>query len=313
MAYNTSTRAIPMLEKQAMRKKAERHDSPVKASDGEAEYLSRMRARYDHMPKSQKKIANYISENRDVVLRHSITTLAQKIGTSPSAISRFCQTLHYRGFSDMKFCLKKALFSPVEDAGLVSGTDDIIATKRKMLNLYLNSMTDTMLQLDHRELNHAVDVICNANMVHFYANGGPGASANFAYQLFLQIGIPCNCFVDTVMAMMSAPHLKSGDVAVGISYLGNASAMIDALQLVKKNNVTIVGITSRINSPLGKLSDIILTYSAHVEDDLRYRHIARMCEIAILGQLQSGILNRMPQNVRDHINYSKMAIERTSK
>jgi DNA-binding MurR/RpiR family transcriptional regulator len=276
-------------------------------------YFSRIRARYDFIPKSQRKIANYISEHCNEILKYSITMLSQKIGTSPSAISRFCQNLHYRGFSDMRFCLEKDLFSPFSNTELITEKDDILATKRKFLNFYSSALKDTLFQLDARYLKWAVEAICSANMVHIYANGGPGDTASFTYHLFLQIGIPCNYFVDRQEAIMSAPYLKKGDVAVGITYSGDATIVLDTFTLAQNTKATLIGITARANSPLAKLASILLCYSARVEDDLRYLHVARMCELAIIGQLQSAIINKMPQKVQEHIQFSKRAIEMTRK
>jgi DNA-binding MurR/RpiR family transcriptional regulator len=274
-------------------------------------YLSRIRTRYEYMSKSQRMIANYINEHPDEILKHSITTLARKIGTSPSALSRFCQVLHYHGFSDMKFCLEKDLFVPVCDNVMVSGADDISTSKKKFLNLYSSVLKETLLQLDERAIKWAAEAIGKADMTYVYPNGGPGATGIFAYQLFLQIGIPGNCFIDRQTAMMSASHLKKGDVAIGINYAGDASAVCDALSVAKRKGATLIAITVHANSPLAKLADILLTYSAKVEDDLRYRHISMMCELIIIGQIQSAIINLMPQKVQERIRFSKEAIEQT--
>jgi DNA-binding MurR/RpiR family transcriptional regulator len=286
---------------------------PKNGSGSEAEYFSRIRVRYDFMSKSHRKIANYISEHQDEILKHSITTLSRKIGTSPSAISRFCQALHYHGFSDMKFCLEKDLFAPGCDTGMVTNADDIATSKKKFLNLYSSVFKDTLLQLNERHVKWAVDAICGADLVYIYPNGGPGSSGSFAYQLFLQIGVTSHFFVDRQEAMMGASHLKKGDVALGINYAGDAAGVLDALGIAKQRGATLIGITAYANSPLAKLADITLCYSAQVEDDLRYRHISLMCEVAIVGQLQSAIINRMPKKVQEHIFFSKQAIERTRK
>jgi DNA-binding MurR/RpiR family transcriptional regulator len=277
------------------------------------EYLSRVRTRYSFLSKIQRKIANYLNEHQNEITNHSITTLSKKIGTSPSAISRFCQALHYRGFSDMKFCLEKDLFVPATNVVMVLPDDDIATTKRKFASLYSSVFNDTLFQLEDRYIRWAAEAISNANLVYIYANGGPGSSGSFGYQLFLQIGIPCNFFVDRQEAMMSASHLKKGDVAIGINYAGDSISVIDALTIAKQKGATIVVLTVYANSPLVKLANIPLCYSTQIDDDLRYRHISLMCEVVIIGQLQSAIINLVPQKVQEHIQFSKQAIERTRK
>ncbi|MCC8191035.1 MAG: hypothetical protein LIP77_10455, partial [Planctomycetes bacterium] len=68
-------------------------------------YLSRIRAEYDGLTKSQRRIADYLCRNQREVLATSITALSRKIGTNPPALTRFCQAIHYKGFGEFKFCL----------------------------------------------------------------------------------------------------------------------------------------------------------------------------------------------------------------
>ena len=277
-----------------------------------SEYLSRVRSRYDVMSKSQRRIAKYIENHQNEILRDSITMLSQKIGTSPSTISRFCQALHYQGFSDMRFSLEKDAFSPFTDANLITEDDNVLTIKKKLLNIYSSTLKDTALQLNERYIKYAADVIRDANMVHIYASS-PGSNAIIANELFLQTGIPCTCCTDMTAAMMSSPHLKKGDVVIGINYSGAATDLLDVMTIIKDSGAILIGVTGYMESPLAKLVDIVLYYSFQIEDDLRYRHIARMCEISIIGQLQSAIINGNPQKYKKSMDFAKQAIHRLRK
>lgn len=278
----------------------------------DSEYFSRVRSRYDVMSKSQRKIAKYIEMHQNEILRDSITILSRKIGISPSTISRFCQALHYQGFSDMRFSLENDAFSPFSTATLITGDDDVLAIKKKLINISSSALKDTALQLNERYIKWAADVIQNANMLHIYASS-PGSNALIAHELFLQIGIPCTYCTDMTAAMMSSPHLKKGDVVIGINYSGAAKDLFEVLNTAKKGGATVIGITAYSESPIAKLADIVLYYSVLIEDDLRYRHIARMCEISIIGHLQSAIINGNPQKFQKYLNFAKQAINRIRK
>jgi DNA-binding MurR/RpiR family transcriptional regulator len=73
--------------------------------------------------------------------------------------------------------------------------------------------------------------------------------------------------------------------------------------------VETIGITAHNNSYLAKLVTIPLCYSLHIGDDLRYLHIARMCEIAIIGLIQSALINIAPPHMHDNIARSRKEIE----
>ena len=273
------------------------------------EYLSRIRSRYDVMSKSQRKIANYIEKHQDDILQDSITILSRKIGVSPSAISRFCQALHYQGFSDMRFTLQKDAFTHFDSANLITEDDDVLTIKKKFLKIYLSVLKDSVLQLNERYIKWAADTIRNANMVYIYASS-PGANAFVAYELLMQVGISCDYYNDMTVATMSLPHLKKDDVVIAINYSGAATELLNNMNIAKRSGATLISITAYAESPLGKLADILLYYSAQIEDDLRYRHLARMCEISIFGQLQSAIINGDPQRFKRHRDFATQAIQR---
>ena len=79
--------------------------------NNEVEYLYRISETYSNMSKGQKKIARYFVEHQSDMCKLSITQLAQKLNVTPSAITRFCQALNYKGFSELKFYVGKNILS----------------------------------------------------------------------------------------------------------------------------------------------------------------------------------------------------------
>ncbi len=282
----------------------------MQGEGGDSDYLSRIRSKYHELTKSQRKIADYIRDHWEEVLTYSITGLSRRIGTNPPAITRFCQALHYKGFGEFKFLLEKALIVPYGASENVGHGDDVHTVIKKLMTMHHEAIGDTLLLLDTRLVERAVKAICNAGKVHIYADGGPGASATFAYSMFLQVGIPCNFFTDRILSMMAAGQLSKGDVAIGITYTGTSSGILNSLEVARQCNATTIGINAHASSPLSKLVHIPLCYSLKIADDLRYLHIARMCEVAIIGVLQSLILNILPPERVERLDFSKSAITR---
>lgn len=280
------------------------------AKDIYIDYLCRINQKYSYLSKSQKKIADYLNEHPDEISRCSISTLSKKIGTSPSSMSRFCQVLNYKGFSDMKFCAEKELLFP-NDTIEFNEDDNLRITKKKYLNLYTTVLTDTLLNIKEQYILAAARALGRAEHVYIYSSGSSGAGANYAYQLFLQVGIPCNYFVDRQLGIMSLDHLKPSDVAIGMNFSGNSSVVMEIITLAKQKKATTIAITSGTQQPLSKLADIPLCYSTKISDDLRYIHAARMCELAIIGQIQMAYIQISSTTNRQSLQHSKLAIKKT--
>ena len=61
--------------------------------------LNSIRSSYGGLSPSQKKIADYILSDSDIVVHTTIDQLAEKIGTSESTLVRFVRRIGFRGLS----------------------------------------------------------------------------------------------------------------------------------------------------------------------------------------------------------------------
>ena len=282
----------------------DREDVTLNSTD----YLYRVNHEFDKLTKTQKKIAMYLKDHETDILNHSITVLAKKIGTTPAALSRFAQAIHYKGFSDLRFCLEKKFISSFLVPEPVHKSDDITEIKRKYLALYTATLTETMMNLSIKSIRSAATSIINARHTYIYASGTSGASATLYFQLLLQIGISCNYFTDKQLALIGASQLAEGDVALGINYSGNSQTITEAFRIAKQNGATIIAITADAQSTIARLADIMLCYSSKIPDDIRHMHIARINELSILGILQSVLTSDFENKLRGNLLISKQAI-----
>lgn len=273
-----------------------------------ADYLYRVNQEFDSLTKTQRKIATYLKDHETDIINHSITVLAKKIGTTPAALSRFAQAIHYKGFSDLRFCLEKKFISSFLVPEPVHKSDDIAEIKRKYLALYTATLTETLMNLNTKSIRTAAESIIKARHTYIYASGTSGASATLYFQLLLQIGISCNYFTDKQLALIGAGQLTEGDVALGINYSGNSQTITEAFKIAKQNGATIIAITADAQSNIAKLADIQLCYSSKIPDDIRHMHIARINELSILGILQSVLTSDFENKLRENLLISKQAI-----
>lgn len=261
----------------------------------DVEYIGRIKKQYASLSKAQKRIANYILNHREAVVHYSITTMAQKTGTVPSTVTRFCQALSYKGFSELKVYIEKNLISPSVADTPIQKSDSIQTVIQKLMNSSQNAVSDTLRTLDTRSLVKAADAIMAAKNVVLFGQSSGYVSAMYAKQLLLRINILSQTVKGNLDMNLAASTLTKGDVAIGIGYSGEIKSVIEALNIVKHNHGTTIVITAKPNSTMAKLADICLTYSYDIPDDLQYLHLASMCELAIIGALQAELLRRPVQ------------------
>lgn len=259
------------------------------------EYVGRIKMQYASLSKAQKRIANYILNHREAVVHYSITTMAQKTGTVPSTITRFCQALSYKGFSKLKVYMEKNLASPLAMDVPIQKSDTIQVVIQKLMNTFQNAVSDTLRTLDGKALVRVVDAILNARNIVFFGQSGGSISNLFAQQLLLRINILSQTVSGQVDMNLAASTLGKGDVAIGIAYSGEVRSVTEAMTTAKHNKATVIAITANPASTMGKLADLKLFYSYNIPDDLQYLHLASMCELAIIGAIQAEILRRPMQ------------------
>lgn len=259
------------------------------------EYVGRIKMQYASLSKAQKRIANYILNHREAVVHYSITTMAQKTGTVPSTITRFCQVLSYKGFSELKVYMEKNLASPLAMDVPIQKSDTIQVVIQKLMNTFQNAVSDTLRTLDGKALVRVVDAILNARNIVFFGQSGGSISNLFAQQLLLRINILSQTVSGQVDMNLAASTLGKGDVAIGIAYSGEVRSVTEAMTTAKHNKATVIAITANPASTMGKLADLKLFYSYNIPDDLQYLHLASMCELAIIGAIQAEILRRPMQ------------------
>ncbi len=278
-------------------------------AESDDNYISRIRSKYSTFSNSQKKIAEYLASHSGEISSHSITSLAKRIGTTPSSLTRFCQMIQYQGFTDLKFCVEKRMSSPFSHEREINLSDRVDAIKKKLLAMEIKAVTDTLTLIQNKHINQAVNMIRNADAMIIYADGGNSATASYAYHAFLQLGLPCNAFSDYSLAKIAVTKLKKNDVIMGITFSGNSTTVLEVMEGALRQGAHGIGVTAFPNSSLAKMASVALCYSLNIGDDLRYLHIARMCEISVIGLLQSALINAVPGHFLASLECSKKAIE----
>lgn len=277
----------------------------ITPEDEGSEYVSRISAQYSALSKQQKKLAKYILAHKNEVIHSSITMLAKKSGIAPATITRFCQTLSYSGFSEMKFYMSKKNLPTDEDVP-IQPNDSMELIVKKLLKSGSECFSETLRTINLKQLESIADALLAANTIHIYGQSSSGISATYGQQMLMLAGLLSQPFSDTVNMHSSAHLLKPGDVAIGLAYSGEAKGVATALTAAKEKGATIVAITSAPDSTLARLADYVIYYSHDIPDDMHYLFLPNICEITIWSAIQSAVL--ITPNQKDRIYASRKAI-----
>ncbi|MBQ4109291.1 MAG: MurR/RpiR family transcriptional regulator [Clostridia bacterium] len=260
--------------------------------------------KYELLTAAEKKIADYILNNRETVLKMTVAELAKSASVANSAIIRCCNSLGFKSYSEMKISLASEVSQnkqlnyvpyiyPDENASEI--LDKIFAADIKTLH-------DTASGINRKTLEKAVDKLLGANTIYIYGVGtSSGAVNDFQYRL-MQLGYSAFCYTDVAAMKVSTMNIKAGDIAVGISHSGRTVATIEALKLAKIQGADTICITSYPDSLITKESDFVLEIFS---DEIQYPVEAVSARIAHLAMIDVITVSMSAKNYKETEKRSK--------
>ncbi|WP_120465245.1 MurR/RpiR family transcriptional regulator [Paenibacillus aceti] len=255
--------------------------------------LHALSSNLDHLPPQERRLGEYILQAPSSVIHLGITELALACSISPSTVTRFCKTFHFKGFPDFKMKLAGELGQKTEVnqyQDLKAGTDLHEIVKAIEAN-HVASITDTTRLLDMNELEQAVRILCKAGRIDLYGVATSAMIAQDFYQKLIRIGKNCTAFSDSHMQITSASTLGEDDVALAISYSGETPETIDALRCAKDSGAITISLTQYGNNQLASLADITL-FSSSLEKGMRRGDMAsRIAQLHVIDILFTGMVS----------------------
>lgn len=261
------------------------------------------------LPSLTKKnvvIANYILENSEHVTNMTTAALAKEISVAESSIIRFCYILGYSGFTNFKINLAKSLKN--EDMIVL---DDLVIDKKNLEHTTVmkqifssvsSVLNETLKIISPKDLSDVIECLSKARRFEFYGVGTSSTIANDAYYRFMRIGLPAQACTDPHIMMISANMLDSDCVAFGISHTGQTSDTIKALEIAKEKGAATICLTSYMNSPITKYSDIKLVTSTLQDIGSNEAIASRIAHIALLDTIYTCIALQNYDSTREHID-----------
>lgn len=253
-------------------------------------YIQRIRAQYDTgiFSKSDKRIADYLLEHPGAVDAETASSIAEKVGTSPATVVRFCRKLGFKGLTDMKnsAAYTNYIESSTTDMDLKKG-DNAETVTNKVLQ-YMKMVLDQLkLSLEPELLQKAADKLADANHVVILAEGGSGTIARAAYDIFLKLAIPCRIVDDIMFQIMEISMMDENDVLFLILNSGRTYNVLQNASYAKQRGIYTIGVVGTKGTPLSKYLDIELPTCIFSSSYLSDISAARLCELVTVSILHS--------------------------
>lgn len=217
-------------------------------------------SRYENLSASEKRIADFIAENRHEVSSLNAYEIAVKSGTSRATMSRFVRSLGFDNFAQLRVALAhdEQSVSPSNPAQTEISIDNVRESMDYILKAKVDELKSTAAMLDQSTLKKAISAIESADLTMFAAVGNTIPIAqNAAYKLW-QAGYRSAAPASTDGSVQLSLQLTNHDCLVVLSSSGYSRRLIPVIDNANDAGASIITITSNPESDLASRADIVI-------------------------------------------------------
>ncbi len=261
--------------------------------------LVRLRARLPEFTGALRRVAEQVLTDPAGAARATIVELAERSGTSPATITRFCRAVGFEGYADLRLAIAGETGRAARSAGWaidigreIEPTDPLERVLGQIMAADTQAMRDTAAMTDLAEVERAADAIAAANRVDIYgASGSALVGAEMQFSLH-RIGVAAWSWPDVHNGLASAALLRKGDVALGISHSGQTRETIEMLAEAGSHGATTIALTSFPRSPMADVADIVLLTATQATTFRPDALSARHPQLVLLDLLYIAVAQR---------------------
>ena len=261
---------------------------------------------YDTFFEAEKKIADYMMENKAAVVDMTVGELARASGTSDATVSRFCRRCGFKGFHNLKLTLAREVLEDEQKDQSVSNDIDRGDIRQSLQNILANKvaeLTETVNMMDADNLEQILSRLENARMVQLAAVGNTIPVAMDGAFKLNQLGIPA--VAGEIWETQAAYTFNLGpeDMVLIISNSGSSRRLQSLAQGARENRSTVIVITNNPDSPLARISDyriVTATREKLLTEEFWFSRVTATAVMEILYLLLLNSKKDAVEHIRRH-------------
>lgn len=228
----------------------------------EQTFWEMLRAKRDSLTKSGAIVADYLMQHAEDAQYLSISSLANECGVAEATIFRFCRSLGFQGYNEMKIALAKATATATPTSAKLEPGADTQLLITHAYNTAVEALNGTRNMLDAEAIDRAATLLQRARQVYFFGQGGSQVLAGDIWARFSMLSTKFRTAGDSHMQAITASLMGPEDVILFISYSGCTRDMMDTLHLAKENGAKVILVTHYADAPGAVLADVVLLCGA---------------------------------------------------
>ena len=215
------------------------------------------------LTRSGRTVAEYLVQHAAEAQYLSISSLARECNVAEATVFRFCRSLGFEGYHEMRIALAQANATGAMVNQRELDPEASTATLCEHASgLFMTAINGTQNALSPEAVDRAAKMLHEAHQVFCLGQGGSMLLANDFCARFAGISNKFRTAGDSHLQIMAAGLMTEADVVLFISYSGATRDMLETLRAAKTSGAKIILITHYEDSPGAKLADVVLLCGA---------------------------------------------------
>lgn len=213
---------------------------------------------------AERSLVDYLLAHPTIVEEQTIKELSKQTFVHPSTFIRVAKKLGFTGWLELKEAFTAELhymnshFEDIDANFPFTAQDGLITIAQKLAKLEQTTITDTLSLLHHNTLQKAKQQLLNGKTVKIFAsNANTLISKDFALKMrrIKKNVLVCDTLGENAYEACNSDHETC---AILISYTGENQMILQTAEILKKQKVPILAITSIGENKLSAIADCVL-------------------------------------------------------
>lgn len=223
-------------------------------------FCDEIKRRYIRLSRGQRKVAQFVIDNPNVVATHIASEVGKMVGVSESTVIRFCYVMDLSGYSELQEKLRNEL---AETKSIKADNDSLLLVKKKeylfneIMNRDVSSILSTIQYVDGENYQKATEYLHEADTIFTLGFRQSRASAHFLSAMLEYHGKNVEKIEYEVQHIVKQIKKMNSDSLLIIVALDSILEDILTISKIAKNkHVKIIAITNSSISPVRDYADI---------------------------------------------------------
>ncbi len=262
--------------------------------------IERIRQNLDRLTPSEGRVAAWILANPAQCMSFNVRELATASQTSQSAVIRFCHTLQFKSFPDLKMSIVADLSQDQQETPFafseINPSSPFHAIRMDLEHSLVSSIQNTLRGVREDTLDQVSQLIVHSQRILVFGSGASSVVALDIQQKLQRLGYNVWASADFHTAATLAAHFTTQDLLIAVSYSGRTTDVLEIAEIVHRNRGEVVAITGYGLSPLGQSATVSLPIAASEVSVRVGATSSLLASLAVVNTLLLYLVNKYPES-----------------